>query len=724
MAKDKKSDTKSEKQNGSQKEVAIVAISGLSWPTKSRDYLINLVKEVVVQSKAKFVIVAGHTIDGKHLEGELKIRMREHVDDARELRKESGLPALKGDELEGEKNKFEGVFITEYAMQLAEFLPVLPNEVNWHIAVAERIYDRPLGVEILKKLRSMRKDVRIIGQRQVDGYYDHEPKFPVLNLPGFEEIRVLMPHRSPWFSKAISNLVQRLTSAWAPRTLSPKPNLVLAGVTGTATHLPFYDGVPTISVPSLCKLVEKQTTEHMIGATVIRLISDGKGGVRIVNGVHNFRTAVFLEKVVAVPSTLPKVQQAAMSALIPSDASLNAIMSWVNGSKKKFGRKTSFTEEQIEAALKELVRDKKIYFSKSSNRYSINQQLIKDANITLDSLCEGSRAIKHVVWSCMHGGALKTLYFSALNDIPRLAADADACIENGDLSQGIAHKYEYNGELLPISNGVDKQEVLNAHIRATILLEIFRRRASTLDKKNHTNETFLNTCLIRYIYNAGNHDKWGQHNKQALILQLFDTTLRELMVSGVMRICQENKVLITFEQAKAAVNAKIHRIGESRMVEIDGIVLGIKHPHKGRTSTKSSRIQEVAEFLWRRFDGYMGTAAKDPKGFSITYVANFHEAAAVHITKYGQTVLGVMTGAYLKDTEFETDIDKTVDFGPAIVHARFDKEGRLLYSETEYHSDIDECDKKFVFSDRLDTEQVLERCRKLLKAVGLKMPWR
>lgn len=700
------------------REIAIVATSGLCWPTRSRHYLINLVKEVVVKFDAKFVIIAGHTVDGSYVESELRFRLKEHL--------KALSPRPKGDDLEWEKQEFERRFIAESAAHLSDFLPVLPGGVNWHIAVAERIYDWPIGAKILEKLRDNRNDVRIIGTRQDDGFYDREPKFPV-QFPGFEEIRVIVPHRAPWFSKVITNLVQRLHNAFAPRTLSPKPNLILTGVTGTAVHLPDLDGVPTISVPALNKLVEQQSTEHMIGCTVIKVIANGKEGVRVVNGVHNFRTAAFLEKSVSVPTGLPLAEQAVMHALVPSDASFNAVLYRVNSpkSRKRFHRKAAFEESAVRKALEALIKSKKVVFSKKSNRYGINEELRRNATITLASLWEGSHAVKHVVWSCLHSGALKTLYFSFLKDIPRLGEDADALIENGDLTQGIAHSYEYNGELLPMANAPDKHELIAAHMRATVLTAVFKSRLTRMGKAAKENPAeALSKCLIPYAYYPGNHDAWGHRNKAALILQLYEDRLRALMLDGVLAICREQGVPVSYWQAKEAVAAKIIRVGESRMVELDGILVAVKHPYKSRTIQKSTRIQQVADFIWQRFDKHVVAVAKSAKAFSIAYVANFHEAAAAHITKYGQTVLGVMTGAYLKDTEFENNQDKVVDYGPAVVAARFDTEGRLLYSETEFVSRIDEEDKPFVTADRLYSADALRRCDKLLTRIGLTLPWR
>lgn len=700
-------------------ELAIVAISGLSWPTRSRKYLINLVKEVVEKSMAKFVIIAGHTVDGEYLDKEFGSRLKEFIKDARASAKKD----KKKLDSDWQRYTFEQEFVEEYAAQLNDFLPILPNGVNWHIAIAERIYDRPIGAKILERLKDLRSDVRIVGNRLEDGYYDREPKFPV-QFPGFDTIRVIVPHRSPWFSSTISNLIQRLHNAFSPRTLSPEPSLTITGVTGTAVYLPYYDGVPNVSVPALNKLLEQQATEHMIGASVIKLIANGRG-TQIISGVHNFRIAAFKEKVLAIPTTLPNAQRAIMQALVPSDASLKALVHRVNENKLKFSRRTDFKQDTIQKALQELIRLKRVVFSKKSNRYGINENLRRNVIISLDTLHKDSRTIKHTVWSCYHGSALKTLYFTSFDDLPQMLADSDGGIENGDITQGNSHNYDYNGELLPGFNTVDKQEILNAYIRATILADAFKirlERFKELAKKNP--DEAVEKSLPPYRFNIGNHDAWRFYGKVGLILQQFEDKLREVLAERIVKICKENSITYNEDKARELVNDKVRRVGESRMTEIDGVLVAVKHPHKSRTIQKSTRVQQVVDFIWRRFDSFTDTVAKNAKGFAIAYVANFHEAAAVHVTKYGKTVLGVMTGAYLHDTEFETNMDKVVDRGPALVTAVLSPNSELLYSETEFVARIGEGDRKFVTADRLSTKEVHERVLKLLKRVELDLPWR
>jgi hypothetical protein len=52
--------------------VSFVVISGLDFPKRSRKYLMNLTKEVVEKHKAMFVIIAGHIMNGKELDDQLK----------------------------------------------------------------------------------------------------------------------------------------------------------------------------------------------------------------------------------------------------------------------------------------------------------------------------------------------------------------------------------------------------------------------------------------------------------------------------------------------------------------------------------------------------------------------------------------------------------------------------------------------------------------------------
>jgi len=700
------------------RELAFVATSGLNFPTKSRKYLIDLVRDAAVKANARFVIIAGNTLDGKALEREFKARLRQRISEFMEDN-----PARERDAgwREFETEAFAKEFIEEHAGQLDDFLPQIPGGINWHIAIAEKVFDRPIGARILEKLQKLRDDVRLIGARQ-DGSYDTEPRVPV-RFRGFETIRVIVPHRTPWFYRIVTSFMQRLIDSFVPRTSSPKPSMMLVGCTGTATHIPFYEGVPCISVPTLHKIDVQLSAENMVGCSVIRVIDDGSGQTRVISGAHDFRTAINAEREIVVPASIAPVQKAVMHSLIESDASFKTILWWVNDQRRRFGRKRDITEGQLQKALEALKKKGLVRHSKKSNRYALNEDRLHEVAVTLKTLHADSRDVKHLSWSCMHGGSAKTLYFTALETIPRLAEDVDAIIENGDLNQGIAHNYEYNGELAPWANGMDKQEKFNAHFRATLLAGAFRRRLVRNALIENVSER-VRVSVVRYVFGPGNHDMWIFHGKRALPLAIFEADLRSTLASMIHAICVESNLDISSDEVRSITDERIVRVGDSRMVNIDGVTVGIKHPHKGGARSRSARIQEVAEFIWRRFDRFASTVAQKSDGFAMVYVANFHSAAAVHIGKFGRTIVGVMTGAMLHDTEFESNIDKVVEYGPVAVSVKLNPENRVLYTETEFSDYINDEDRGFVTADRHDTVQVLEHNLKLFKRIKLKLPWR
>jgi hypothetical protein len=701
------------------REIAIVATSGLNFPTKSRKYLIDMVRDAAVKAGAKFVIIAGNTLDGKALETEFKARLKEKIrayletTDAKDRRDDPTWRIRLAEE-------FTADFVEEYASQLDDYLPLIPGGVNWHIVIAEKVFDKAIGARILEQLQERRDDVRLIGARQ-DGSYDTEPKVPV-QFRGFDTIRVIVPHRTPWFYRIVTSFMQRLIDSFVPRTSSERPSMMLVGCTGTAAHLPFYEGVPCISVPTLHKIDVQLSAENMVGCSVIRVIEEN-GRTRVIAGTHDFRSAIYAERDVVVPAGVSLVQRAVLHALIKSDASLKGIRFWVNENRRRFGRKREITDAKIEKALDSLKKRELVWHSSQSNRYALNEHALYGAEVTLDALHAGSRDIKHLGWSCFHGGSSKTLYFTALEEIPRLAEDVDAIIENGDINQGISHNYEYNGELAPWANGADKQEKFNAHFRAKLLAETFCRRWA---RNEHMTDdrARLEASVVRYVFGPGNHDTWLFYGKRALPLSIFEDNLRVNVASMIYAACVKFGLTITADEVRAITDERIVRVGESRMVHIDGITVGIKHPYKGGARSRSARIQEVAEFIWRRFERFSATVAKKSDGFAMVYVANFHTAAAVHIGKFGRTIVGVMTGAYLHDTEFESNIDKVVEYGPVVVRVTLNKEGRVLYTETEFSDYINAQDSAFVLADRLDTHQVLEHGVRLFDRIKMKLPWR
>lgn len=717
-------------------EVNIVGISGINFPVESRKYLMKLVGDVIRAHSAKFVVVAGNTINGKALEAEFKAQFRFELKEAMDQYRldKKGDPELSPFDKEAFKTQFERDFVRSIAQELNQFFPVLEG-VNYHFVISEKVYDRPIGTRILEELRRSRDDFRLLGEKR-NGSYDTEVKVPV-NMRGFNKgIRVIVPRKAPWFYRIITSFMQTLIGRFIPRTFSGKPDLILVGCTGTAAFLPFYEGVPSISIPALHKIDEHMSTENMVGCSVIQLIAEEER-TRIINRTYDFRTLISHEKDLAIPADSPRMEKRILHALLLSSASLKTLLFRINTLRKsKNGRNHNgngnysvknhkpniLKAEDLKDALASLIKKDLVTFSRKSNRYEIDEKHLNDLVVSLGDMLKDSTSFKEGVFSCYHGGSLKTLYHTVNHFLPPVLVDKDVVVENGDEIQGIAHNYEYNGELLPIAHGYDKQEILTGSLRAKNLLDVFKLRLKLYQDKKLSTRELLDKCLITYVFNLGNHPSWKHYQKDALILNTFEIVLRNKLIEGIISILKGIDVSADYAIVKNTVDTKVIRLGESMMVNVHGVTLGIKHPWKGRTQSKSHRIQDVVDFFWRTFDKFAKKTAKNSKGFALVNVANFHEAASVHVVKFGKTILGVMTGAYLKDTSFENHNDKVVDFGPALVHVCLNKEGLLLYSEVEFDDRIHPDDERIILADRLLHSDVLRLSSELTKIVDI--PWR
>ena len=264
--------------------------------------------------------------------------------------------------------------------------------------------------------------------------------------------------------------------------------------------------------------------------------------------------------------------------------------------------------------------------------------------------------------------------------------------------------------------GYDKQEMIAAHIIYRILWEIFEKRFERIkDKNNLATPVIIDKCLINLVINIGNHDLWENYAKSALPLSLLHSQLKLLLMKNIIDMCEKNGLKSNLSAIESIIEEKIIGVGENNIVEINGVPIGLKHPHKARTLTKSHRIQEVASFFSEQ-------KFKDYPDLSLVYVANFHEAAAVSVSIFGRTILGVMTGAYLKDTIFETHKDKVVDYGSANVNVCFNSKKQIIYSEVDFDQRIHPLDKKIVLADKLTSKDIMKLCLRLCNIVNL--PWR
>lgn len=686
--------------NDLSKSFSFVAISGINFPQYSRKYLIDLVQDIAKKNHVNSFIFAGNTIAGHSLEKDLKKRIKEKKDSIKKFN-ETAPRGKKNKFDDREKKELEDDFIMDMALSFNDFLA--QTGINCHI-VMDEVYDRSIGAEVLRKVQDMnRDDIRLIN--------DSEAKIPI-NIPGLEEMRVIVPRKKPWFYKIITGLMQRLIDSFVQRTFSPPPSLILVGDCGIGAQIPSYKGVPAFAIPTLHKINEQQSTENTVGCLLMKVSKNSEGKLNIENKrYYDFRSVIFNEREIAIADNVSGEEERIINSLKPSSASFKTIMFRVNNDGQSF-----INEADIKTLLGGLGNKDIVSWNRESNRYSINENLVQKASISLDEFLRDSTVVEHTVLSCFHVGALKSLYFTALKYLPVNAVNSDALVFNGDTILGLAHNNEYTGELLPIAIGYDKQEIIAAHIIYIILWKIFEKRFGRIkDKKNLTDSAVIDKCLIKLVINTGNHDLWENYAKSALPLTILHCKLKSLLMKSIVRICEKNRLSLDVSVVEDIVEKKIIGVGENSIVEINGLAVGLKHPHKARTLTKSHRIQEVASFFSeQKFKNY--------PDLSLVYVANFHEAAAVSVSIFGRTILGVMTGAYLKDTIFENHKDKVVDYGSANVKICFNSKKQILYSEVDFDQRIHPLDKKIVLADKLTSKDVMKLCLRLCKIVDL--PWR
>jgi len=671
------------------REWKFAAISQLNFPELSREYLPSLLKEVVEQQGVHSVIIAGGILSGRFLENLLKSEIAEN--------------GIKGSE---EKAEYRAEFVDYWTQQLSAFLPALGNNVNYHIISSPTIaYDatneKGIGRQILLRLFEIRnekeKDIRLY----LD---DAEPRVP-LQWPKPTEIRVLVPQHKPWYSKNVSNLLQRLANPFATRTFSDRPALILAGCTGAGVNIPSYKGIPTISVPAFYKINRVRTTESMVGCIVVTM-RQKKGRTTYGLDTFDFRPFVGAERQSLIPEDMSPEKKRVLWHLSQNSQGFDTLHSRLYGFRTdtKTPEKIAEEKDQLKKHLDALIARGFVVFKPEVNRYELSKDLVYDVKGDLKTLLERAKRVRVVAYACLHVGALKTLYATFEHDIPRVAEDADALFACGDIIQGLAHNLEYSGELVPTLNTYDKQSLKAGQIHANVLLQIFDRRLAKYGLDNAKPETIVAGCLIKFVYCLGNHDMWTHYQKQGLPLWDFHKEIASLLIEGIA----ERVPGISYRALRGLVDEKIVRVGEKELVEINGIGIGVTHPHKGGAETKSSRIQQVIE---------SHVARKYPLKVVLELVGNFHTAAAIHFPQFNKTYVGIMLGAMLKDTQFEKKIQKVVDHGPVVVTVWVDpRTGNLLRDEIEFLDDmVHPTDRRVVEADKLMESTVVDIAKRLTR---------
>ncbi len=673
--------------------VSFVVISGLDFPKRSRKYLMNLTKEVVEKYKATFVIIAGHIMNGKELDSQLK-------------KLQKSVTKGKAEDKAAAKAHIRKEFIEEMAGAFNDFLPKI-KDVNYHIVVAEKVYDHEIGYEILQAVHKLRGS----NQGDIRLFNDPDTKIPV-ELEGFGEVRVLVPDGASWFYENVTGVMQRQINGFALQTQSPPPPLIVVGCTGTGAYIPRYRGIPSIATGTHHKLQRQKSAENMVSCTVVKIDKKEKDNFQITWNPIDYRPVIFNEKELALPKDLNKQHHRVLAMLQPSSASMGTLEFRVNSRLKK-----PWNLEKLQKTVKELQDRKIVTYSKEKNRYEISGELINKINVSLEDLFKNSKSLTFVQKSCWHVGALKTLYWTVLRDEPKLAEDVDAIVVDGDICQGISHNYEYNGELACVLNGVDKQQVVAAQMQAKIIMDVFAARWEKLREKRCTREA-IDGCLVKFVFKEGNHDEPRfSHGKDSIPLKLFEDTLISTLKSKLNLFLEAHKCSdVKASDVEAIVRAKVLRVGEMSVAKVKAIPIGLKHPHQGKTQAKGARIQQTCNFFREAF---IDSHDEDLKKIAVVGVANFHEAAAICTASFGRTMLGIMTASEVYDTKFENNFNKVVEFGLAKVKVEFNEAGQFLAASVQYSmksaKEIAKEDARIVLADELTNEMVARQSLELSK---------
>ncbi len=692
---------KTQKKEFKPSEFKVLFVSGLNFgDDSSREFLVNLAADLGKMHKVAFGIIGGNALNGKAL----KEQLREYLEYRTPHDTESAHDEASEEE-EAERTRRD--FIEDRANAFANFLPSLTepsrNDVKWHIVPA-LTHDRELGQAILEEVRNIRaNDTRL-----------HEgptPRIPTLN-PRFGDFRVIVPGVALWFYETISGALQRLANAFARRTFSEEPGAMLIGCTGTGCSIPRYlTDVPTVATPTLHRIVESKSTENMVGCVIVTVREYAHGKFTISALTYDFSSILTQERQFAIPENLTGLPLRALKLFARSGMGPNVLLSKINST-----RKHEMKLEKLQKALDLLMRRGLIVHHKKANFYGVSKTLLQSMRIPVETYLAGARPIKTVLQGCTHVGALKGLYHTNQTVLPQLLAAHPTLIVAGDESQGISHGFHNNGELLPGQNGYDKHQKTAAKLRAGQLISALRIRWDFADIAKLPPVDRLRMSLPRIIYRHGNHDeaRFGQ-NQFSIPLGHFDEVLRMELLRRIANFLTEKAASVSAQELLALIDSKIERVGERDVVEIDGIAVGVRHPYKGRTKNRSSRVQEAIIALLAQ-SKHWEEAKKRKLRFVV--VANFHEACVIFMRLFGHTVVGICLPSNMSGTKFEVDIDKVVEFGISDSTLVVNGRDEILSYEVQFHTDLHPKDKSFVFKNHITTADALRRSLEVLELAG------
>ncbi len=615
-----------------------------------RKGLVKLGFSILEEESAHFIIVAGGLVSGKSLKSEFP-----------------------------KKQEDQDRFIEEKAKYLADAIPRIKNGNGEYVKIyiiTSPVYDGAIGGKIATRLAEIRVDIRYWDVGSGRNLVKQVNKF----------IHTLVPEKSLWRAEYYGAPIKRMTSDHQKRSTLSLAHMYICGCVASSILKPKgEEPAPYLSVPALCKLEETITAENQIGVRILEyLIGQEEALVRN----YNFKDFISNERsFIDVPSDCSEIQKSIVDLLKQSPKTLGMIADSLKYSKKS-------VKDEIENFLKS--HPSLIYLDGASAKYDFCRDYIQEKLIYVwpDKEDKEWKEESMLDFSCPHAGSLHTDYIYTVKKLPQiiLRHHIRILVCAGDLIAGTKHNQLEKGEIIVGMNNT-QQEVLAAKIIGQIIKTVFESRVEAAFKEIPANKKLSDSdvrkiatdALIRFIYKAGNHDRW-QEDEGFSALTIFKDKLILFLNKELEKVLLKRGIHVS--GLSDIIEEKI--ISKPKFQLESGICLEIFHPFTARAKNPTMKIQE----LFTKSD------------CQIIVAGNWHVAVAVEHwdPSCGQRV-GLQVGTLMWKSQFEEDKAKKVDFGVGTVKVKVYK-GRILVSEVAFYGADDVARKSF---DNLDIIQKFEK---------------
>lgn len=669
-------DFKLSKEQWNDNNIKINALSSVYWGNHgARAGLLRLPFEVALNDIGfHYSVINGGLIDGRSINEQVR-RETEHITGKGSKEKKADI-------------RFQ--IIENRAYELANIIPRVEKPVVKKndspflgiYIIPSLMIDGHIGSEILMLLQPLRKDLHIY---RMGCDYTYLKK----NQPTPEEIEAgqvgqivgwLNPKTSDFRSKYASAPVDNAFSRTERTSTKTLPAFWMVGGYGSNLIEPRggsrkRDVVaqPVLHIPTPREVGAVSVDMNQIGFQIVESEPDG---IHRTIHFHSLRDIVHNEnQLIQAPDESNKLQKRIINTLKNQDGGLSVGM--IAQALKV--DKDNIKNELDNLAKVEVVNDKfpGLLFDKASARYAFKNDWFQNSlNYKLDYEKEKRKSITRMIFGCAHFGSPTTDYYFMRHRFPEIALrhNIDIAELSGDAIQGLKHEYLAKGQVLSNMN-YDDQVIFCGEAMATWIYEVFETRLRyymSSVKINKTNLTeIIKKCLIKFVYIKGNHDEWPEGIGSSPLSWL-KTVIRDLLFLEIMKLLSTYKLYA--ENLMDIINEKIIYLWDDKKLDYiyfyDGIQIQLMHPHMGRASTTSLRLEH----------------AMSSSNAQLVTIANFHTAVAVELwsQEVGQRV-GIQAGTMMIGSRFEKNMMKNVDFGPIIAKSDV-YEGRIIKTEKVFYN--------------------------------------